>query len=134
MKLSTPGTIIPEALKTVSLKVNTLDFTWPEIRDSMAATHAHRCRTRSWVTNESQNHFKENSALSANLPLIIAPVLQPPEETTSSRSQNKVDYMYNLSLRALCAFACVKAVSEAIFVGRRNPHTPPYIFLITVRR
>ena len=106
----------------------------PEIRDSMAATHAHRCRTRSQVTNESQNHYKENSALSANLLLIIAPVLQPPEETSSSRSQNKVDYMYNLSLRALCAFACVKAVPEAIFVGRRNPRTPPYIFLITVRR
>ena len=84
------------------------------------------------VTNESQNHYKENSALSANLLLIIAPVLQPPEETSSSRSQNKVDYMYNLSLRALCAFACVKAVPEAIFVGRRNPRTPPYIFLITV--
>ena len=86
------------------------------------------------VTNESQNHYKENSTLSANLLLIIAPALQPPEETTSSRSQNKVDYMYNLSLRALCAFACVKAVPEAIFVGRRNPRTPPYIFLITVRR
>ena len=98
----------------------------------MAATHAHRCRTRSLVTNESQNHYKENSTLSANLLLIIAPVLQPPEETSSSRSQNKVDYMYNLSLRALCAFACVKAVPEAIFVGRRNPRTPPYIFLITV--
>ena len=100
----------------------------------MAATHAHRCRTRSLVTNESQNHYKENSALSANLLLIIAPVLQPPEETSSSRSQNKVDYMYNLLLRALCAFPCVKAVPEAIFVRRRNPRTPPYIFLIIVRR
>ena len=96
------------------------------------------------ITTRKTAHFQQTSFNSFfpsfflltffNLLLIIAPVLQPLEETSSSRSQNKVDYMYNLLLRALCAFPCVKAVLEAIFVGRRNPRTPPYIFLITVRR
>ena len=54
-----------------------------------------------------KNHYKENSAILTNLLLIIVPMLQSPEVTVSSRSQNKVDYLYNLSMHAIRPFMCV---------------------------
>lgn len=79
----------------------------------MAAAHAYR-RGNPGVSKNC--HYKENSVISTNLPLIIVPLLQPPEVASSSRSQNKVDYHYNPSLPALCAFQCFSVVPEAISV------------------